>query len=136
MGVARPSGTRSATTEARRAGRTAWDEVDAVSRSEMFSSLPADWTGLVDAIDNAPKDGDIDAEIAQWANFFGVLGHCAVCGCHLVPADSFAKAVVDHYALDGDEADQASEAVERALWSSGIETDSSLRSYCSIAPMR
>ncbi len=129
-------GIRSATTEARRAGRAAWDEVDAIYRSEMSSSLPADWSDLVDAIDNAPKDGDLDSELTHWADFFGVLDHCAVCGCELVPADSFAEAVVDHYALDGDEADQASEAVERALWSSGIETDSSLCSYCSNAMSR
>jgi hypothetical protein len=95
--------------------------VDEFTRREMLSDLPSDWHELVDHLEHPPKDEDVDADVERWASALDTVGECGICGTAIIGADGFAEAVVEHYGLEGDDADEARERIDRAVFSSGVE---------------
>lgn len=122
-------GEASAISRARRDGREAWQEVDRQYRSEMASSIPANWEELKDHLQFPEKDGDLDYDIHQWADYFGASTSC-VCGTELVDVDS-ADGFVRHFRLRGRRADEARELIVQEVIGSGVEdTTGGLCSHC------
>jgi len=84
-------------------------------------------------LENPGKDEDFSHELIRLADIFNALGKCWVCNTDIVRSDALAAAIVDHYGLEGDEADEASEALERAISDSDVEVgdweDPSVCSY-------
>ena len=52
----------------------------------------------------------------------GATDNCPYCNASVVDAYGFSKATMHHYALSGDEADQACEHIQDAVSASGMET--------------
>jgi ppGpp synthetase/RelA/SpoT-type nucleotidyltranferase len=93
-------------------------EVERIWRSESLSDLPESWRDLVDQLRSPEKDDDPEYRLRTWAEALGATSSC-FCGETIIDSWGFADAVVEHYGLEGDEADTAGEAVREAIWQYG-----------------
>jgi ppGpp synthetase/RelA/SpoT-type nucleotidyltranferase len=96
-------------------------EVDTIARREILSDLPGDWQELVDEMEHPSKDGDIAADIQRWASAFNTVDDCGICSAAIVDCEALAEAIAEHYGIEGDEADEARERIDRAIFNSGVE---------------
>lgn len=101
------------------------EEIDSAFIGEVESELPQTWQDLVERIEHTEKDDDPQHDILRWAETYGALGECAICATKIVHTDSLTEVLVEHYGLEGDEADEAAEDIEHALFDSGVETETS-----------
>jgi putative GTP pyrophosphokinase len=99
---------------ARQHGKSDWDEVDAQYQSEMRSVLPDKWETLEEELDQG------GAAIGEIARYFDTRRDC-LCGTEMIEYDDFADALLNHYALRGDEEPPAYQTIIDALASSGFE---------------
>lgn len=113
------AGIDAAMKDARDEGQAAWDEVDAIGRSELLGSLPEQWKEFADA--EPAKDEDPLADVFSAAEAFGATTTCT-CGTEIILADRLAQELVDHYKLTGQEAEEAYAKFEERIWNSGVET--------------
>ena len=107
-----------------------FDEIDRFARREMLSELPATVEELIEELEDPRGETDI----VFLADALGATEACVYCSATVVAAYSFAEAAMHHYELSGDEADQAFERIEQAIYSSGVDTggigDSGACSHC------
>lgn len=115
--------------EAKRSGRSAWQETDSIYRREALSDLP-DADDLPDYEHNALDDGDMDYDLTHWAEALDASHSCA-CGTKIIDEYAFADAYIKRKRLRGNKAERAREAIISMVVNSGVETGSSgLCSYC------
>ncbi len=107
-----------------------FDEIDSIARREMLSALSATVGELIEELEDPRGETDI----VSLAEALCATNDCPYCGATVVDAYGFAEAAMHHYELSGDEADQACERIEQALYSSGVDTgglgDSAACSHC------
>ena len=107
-----------------------FDEIDNIAWREMLSALPATVGELIEELDDPQGETDI----VSLAEALGATNDCPYCSATVVDAYGFAEAAMHHYELSGDEADQACERIEQAIYSSGVDTgglgDSAACSHC------
>lgn len=119
-----------ATHYVRAQARREFEEIDNITRGEMSSALPATVRELVAELDDPKGETDIVflAEALRTAN------NCPYCGTTVVDVFGIAEAIVCHYEISGDEAEQACERIRQAIYNSGVDTgasgDPAACSYC------
>lgn len=119
-------GPEQAVEHVRRDARDEWNEIDEVGRRESLSSLPSTIDDLLDDFEALDAEGDISA----FADAFGVVHGCAICGTGVVDAEAFAETAMKHYDVEDDD---IRERIEAAISNSGVDTggwgDGSLCAY-------
>jgi ppGpp synthetase/RelA/SpoT-type nucleotidyltranferase len=112
----------------RRDARREWREIDQFARREMLASLPATIDELMEEIES-PGGGGVES----WAEALDATNKCGICGETIVRPFAFAEAVLRHYDVSDDEADDIHERIEIAVRNSSTETggwgDGSLCAY-------
>ena len=99
--------------EARRERR----EIEQSAMREMLSSLPHTVEDLIEELEDPRGEPDVET----WADALGATSACMICGETIVRPSSFAEAIVDHYEVSEEDADDARERIEQAILSSGVE---------------
>lgn len=121
---------RAAVRYARAQAQRQFDEIDNFARREMLSAFPATVGELIAELDDPQGETDV----VFLAEALGATNDCPYCGATVVDAYGFVEDAMHHYELSGDEADQAYERIEQAIYSSGVDTgglgDSAACSHC------
>lgn len=114
-------GVREAISLVRKETENDFTEVDAIARREMLSDVPDDRHELVEYLEHPSKDEDVASDIQRWASAFNAVDECGICSEIIVDSEELAEALVEHYGLEGDEADEARERIDQAVFNSGVE---------------
>ncbi|MBZ5668067.1 MAG: hypothetical protein LAO30_26235 [Acidobacteriia bacterium] len=116
---------RSAIALAHREGKEDWSEIEAQARSEMSHSVPETWPDLKAHIENGTAD------LETLMDYFGAKESC-YCGEPIYQFENAIVGIEDHYRLKGDDVDEASELIQKALIEADFEDADgySLCSYC------
>jgi hypothetical protein len=89
--------------------------------------VPATFEEFSKQLDESEADFEGTAEALETTN------ECGICGTTIIDLYALAEAIVQHYGLSGDEADDAHKRIETSVLASGIETggwgDGSLCAY-------
>lgn len=118
--------------EAKRSGRSAWQETDSIYRREVLSEVPKDVDELERHIHNALDDGDLTFDFTQWAQGLDAASSCARCGTTLVDEYALANAMVKRLKIKGSKAERIRDRITSLIGDSGVESADSagLCSYC------
>ena len=113
----------------RRDARREWSEIDQFARREMLSSLPTTIDELMEQLEGPGAGGDVES----LAEALDATNDCYICSTKIVDPSAFAEAVLKHYEISDDEADDIRERIEAAIRNSAVETggwgDGSLCAY-------
>lgn len=114
-------GTQSAIRKARRDGLEDWQEIEAFARREGMADLPETCEEFLEAVECHDKDSDPASDIHRWAIVLGAVKGCELCGTEIVDAYGFAEALVEHWGLKDEKADEIQSAIEVAVEDSGAQ---------------
>jgi hypothetical protein len=89
VGAAR--GAEEAVREARRRGKTEWEYIDAMWRSEVGTELPNDPDEFLRELES----GELSVEVL--AELFGAKSECAICAADIVDAERFEEGASNYY---------------------------------------
>ena len=123
-------GTKSAIREAKRDGLQAWQEIEAVARREQMADLPKTCEEFFEGVEWHDKHSDPASDIHRWAIALGTSENCESCGTEIVNAYGFAEALIEHWGLKDEKADEIQSAIESAVENSGAQCGSFMCSYC------
>ena len=111
--------------------RHEWHEIEEVAKRDMLSSLPDSIEDLIAILEDSSRRPDCKEDVIVWAKALGAASACTTCEDIIVQPSSFAEAVVDHYGISEEAADDVHERIEHAVRSSGVETGSwNIQSLC------
>lgn len=112
-----------------RDARREWSEIDQFARREMLASLPTTIDELMEQLEGTGAGGDVES----LAEALDAINDCYICSTKIVDPSAFAEAVLKHYEISDDEADDIRERIEAAIRNSAVETggwgDGSLCAY-------
>jgi hypothetical protein len=102
----------------RRDARSEWREIDQFAKREMLQSLPATIGEMMDQLEGPSPEGDIE----EWAETLEAMNECGVCSTSIVDTSNFAEAVLSHYQVPDDEADDIRNRIKAAIRNSAVDS--------------